>query len=124
VNQVITKSSVWDVFPANSQDQASVQAFDTVPPTVTWELPVTNGESMIVGNEIVRLEVLATDNVAVSYVRFYRWDEPNSLFVDMGYDYSLATCQFDPDLMCFQWDLDPTQQPKWNEIRARPLMNR
>jgi len=120
VNQAITKSSVWDVFPANSLDQVSVQAIDSVAPTVTWELPVTNGERLTVGNELIHLEVLATDNVAVSYVRFYRWDEPNSIFVDIGSDYSLGTCQFNPALMCYQWDLNSTQlNPKWNEVRAR-----
>jgi len=97
-----------------------VQAFDTVPPVATWKLPVKNGENATVGNEIIRLEVLATDNVAVSYVRFYRWDEPNKIFVDIGSDYSLGTCQFNPALMCYQWDLDTTQlNPKWNEVRAR-----
>ena len=120
VNQVSVASSVWDIFPASNQDQVSVQAFDTVPPTATWELPVTNGGSVAVGNETVLLEVLAEDNVGVSYVRFYRWDAINLTFVDIGYDYSAATCQFNPSLMCFQWSLDTTVlNPEWNEIRAR-----
>jgi uncharacterized repeat protein (TIGR01451 family) len=120
VNQALTKSSIWDILPANSQDQVSIQAIDEVPPTVTWELPVQNGQSAVVGNEIIRFEVLATDNVAVAYVRFYRWDEPNSIFVDIGYDYTVATCQFNPALQCYQWDLNTSQlNPKWNEIRAR-----
>ena len=120
VNQAITKSNIWDIVPANSQDQVSVQAIDNVAPTVTWKLPVANGGHYTVGNEVVRLEVLATDNVAVAYVRFYRWDEPNGIFVDIGYDYLAATCQFNPALMCYQWDLTTTiLNPKWNEIRAR-----
>ena len=120
VNQAVTKSTVWDILPANNQDQVSVQAIDNVAPTATWELPVANGGHYTVGNEVVRLEVLATDNVAVSYVRFYRWNEPNNIFVDIGYDYTAATCQFNPALMCYQWDLNTTTlNPKWNEIRAR-----
>jgi hypothetical protein len=120
VNQVRVASSVWDVFLASNQDQVSVQAYDTVPPTATWELPVANGGNVTVGNEIILLEVLAEDNVGVSYVRFYRWDAPNLVFVDIGYDYSAETCQFNPSLLCYQWDLDTTTlNPNWNEVRAR-----
>ena len=119
VNQVNTTSNTWDILPANSQDQVNVQAIDEVDPIATWELPVTNGGSVIVGNEMIRLEVVATDNVAVFYVRFYRWDALNNIFVDIGYDYTAATCQFNPALMCYQWNLDTTiLNPKWNEIRA------
>ena len=74
VNQAITKSSVWDVFPANSQDQVSVQAIDDVHPTAIWRLPVGAEGILQVYNRNVLLEVEAADNVAVAYVRFYRWD--------------------------------------------------
>jgi hypothetical protein len=41
-------------------------------------------------------------------------------FVDIGSDFTAATCQFDPALMCYQWDLDTRiLNPYWNEIRAR-----
>jgi uncharacterized repeat protein (TIGR01451 family) len=121
INTAIARSSTWDIYPANNQDQTSVQAIDAVAPTVTWELPVHFGERYDVSdNQIVRLEVFATDNVAVSYVRFYRWDTPNNDFVDIGFDYTAETCQFDPALQCYQWDLDTSVlNLQWNEIRAR-----
>jgi uncharacterized repeat protein (TIGR01451 family) len=120
INTAVARSSIWDVYPVNSQDQASVQAIDNVAPTATWKLPVQLGGRYNVGNQIVRLEVLATDNVGVSYVKFYRWDVTINDFVDIGSDFTAATCQFNPAFTCYQWDLDTRiLNPAWNEIRAR-----
>ena len=120
VNQVITKSSVWDVFPANSEDQVSVQAIDDVHPTAIWRLPVGAEGILQVFNLNVLLEVEAADNVAVAYVRFYRWDPVLFQFVEIGNDYAAGTCQYDPSHECYQWDLDTrVLRPKWNEIRVR-----
>ncbi len=123
INTAVVGSSTWDVVPANNPDQASVQAFDNVAPTATWELPVHFGQYFHASFQTTRLEVLATDNVAVAYVKFYRWDallQPKPDFVDIGIDYTAETCQFDPALKCFQWDLyTGVLNPKWNEIRTR-----
>jgi large repetitive protein len=120
VNTAVARSSIWDVVPANSQDQASVKAVDNVAPTATWELPVHFGQKYQASFQTTRLEVLATDNVAVSYVRFYRWDAEKLIIVEIGNDYTAETCQFNPALKCYQWDLyTGVLNPKWNEIRAR-----
>jgi len=64
--------------------------------------------------------VLSTDNVAVSYVKFYRWNEPAGSFVDIGIDYTASTCQSEAAELCYQWDFDTkVLNPGWNEIRAR-----
>jgi hypothetical protein len=64
--------------------------------------------------------VEAADNVAVAYVRFYRWDPVLLQTVEIGNDYTAGACQYDPSHECYQWDLDThVLRPKWNEIRVR-----
>ena len=49
---------------------------DTTAPQVVWVEPVGDTESYNVSGETVTLKVNATDNVAVDYVIFSRWDHP------------------------------------------------
>lgn len=120
VNYAAVGSSMMDGNLSNSQTQSSVIAVDAIAPTAAWKLPVTLGQSYVVVGQVVHLEVLATDNVAVSYVKFYRWNEPAGSFVDIGIDYSAATCQSEAAELCFQWGFDTrVLNPGWNEIRAR-----
>ena len=120
VNYAAVGSSIMDGNLSNSQTQSSVIAVDAIAPTATWKLPVTLGQSYVVVGQVVHLEVLSTDNVAVSYVKFYRWNEPAGSFVDIGIDYTAATCQSEAAELCYQWDFDTkVLNPGWNEIRAR-----
>ena len=120
LNSIAARSATWDVVTANSQDQVSVQAVDSVVPTAVWKLPVTEGQVYIVVNQNVLLEVEAADNVAVAYVRFYRWDPVLGQIVEIGNDSTIGTCQYNPSKLCYQWNLDTrVLRPKWNEIRAQ-----
>jgi uncharacterized repeat protein (TIGR01451 family) len=120
INSVATSSSIWDVAPANSQDQVSVNAVDDVNPTAIWRLPVGAEGILQVVNQIVLLEAEAADNVAVSYVRFYRWDPVLLKTVEIGNDYTAGTCQYNPSHICYQWNLDTrVLRPKWNEIKVQ-----
>lgn len=69
-------------------DSGYLAAIDTEPPVVNWIAPVGNEQIFDVTNQLVTLEVTATDNVGVSYVHFRRWDYINLEFIDIGDDYS------------------------------------
>ena len=120
LNSIAARSATWDVVTANSQDQVSVQAVDSVVPTAVWKLPVTEGQVYIVVSQNVLLEMEAADNVGVDYVEFLRWDPILVIWVDIGRDYTAETCQSNPSKLCYQWNLETwVLRPKWNEIRAR-----
>lgn len=59
---------------------------DTEKPVVNWTLPVGNEQAWHVVNENVELSVSATDNVGVTRVHFYRWDNDNQITI--GNDYT------------------------------------
>ena len=61
---------------------------DTQPPNVRWMAPVTQGEVYTLHQDQVALEAEASDNVGVSYVRFFRWDAPSLRNVEIGNDYT------------------------------------
>ena len=90
-------------------DYITVNPVDTEKPVVNWIAPVGDGEVYPVGDEVIQLEVNATDNVAVARVRFYRWDAVNEQWVEIGNDYSAP----------YQMNLDcSTLNEGWNEIDA------
>jgi uncharacterized repeat protein (TIGR01451 family) len=120
VNSVTARSATLDAVTANSVDQVSVQAIDSVAPTATWRLPVTAGGVFNVVTSNILLEVEAADNVAVSYVRFFRWDPVLNEIAEIGNDSTTATCQYNSSKRCYQWNLETwVLRPKWNEIRAQ-----
>jgi PKD repeat protein len=82
---------------------------DTEPPIVNWIAPVGNEQVYHVGNEVIQLEVSATDNVAVDRVRFYRWDAVNGRDVEIANDY---TAPYRVSLDC------GTLNYEWNQINA------
>jgi hypothetical protein len=69
---------------------------DNTPPTVEWMAPTTYKGTHDVGGEIVRLEVEATDDVAVDYVQFYWWDKVLLEWRVIGIDHTFP----------YQWDFN------------------
>jgi VCBS repeat-containing protein len=83
---------------------------DTQAPQVAWISPVADEGIGEVGDQIVRLEVTASDNVAVASVRFYRWDDPKKINIEIGMVYSPP----------YRWDLDTrTLNMGWNQINVK-----
>ena len=83
---------------------------DTEPPEVTWLYPVLDGEVYTCRDEVIQLEAIATDNVAVERVHFYRWDHPDQQNYDIDTDYS------SPD----QASLDCSiLNIGWNQVNAK-----
>jgi uncharacterized repeat protein (TIGR01451 family) len=110
-NSIQVSSDALDPF---TSDNASVVTTylppDTADPTVTWVLPVTVGKTYPVGGGIVRLEVTATDNVAVDYVQFWWWDKVAKVWNVIGRDYTQP----------YQWDFNTfILHPGPNEIAVR-----
>jgi VCBS repeat-containing protein len=88
----------------------SVLAVDTQPPQVTWTSPVADQGIQKVGDEVVRLEVTASDNSGVASVRFYRWDAVNEVNVEIGIVYAPP----------YRWDLDTRiLNLGWNQINVK-----
>lgn len=83
---------------------------DTEPPIVDWVSPVSRQLRYDVVDEVIHLEVTASDNLAIDRVLFYRWDATNELFVD------IATITAEP----YQTELNAaTLNPGWNQVFAK-----
>jgi VCBS repeat-containing protein len=83
---------------------------DAQAPQVTWISPVSDEGIQDVGDQIVRLEVSASDNVGVASVRFYRWDDLKQINIEIGIVYQPP----------YRWDLDTrTLNMGWNQINAK-----
>ena len=108
-------SNTTDPLHTNNQSEwtTRILAPDNGIPTVSWLQPVLNGQRLNVGCQIVRLQVSATDNLAVQHVRFFRWDPyygPIGGYVDIGTDTTVP----------YQWDLNTcTLAANWNQIFAQ-----
>ena len=93
-----------------AQATINVLAVDTQPPQVTWTAPVADEGIHEVGDEIVRLEVSASDNSGIASVRFYRWDAAQEVNVEIG------IVSAPP----YRWDLDTrVLNLGWNQINAK-----
>jgi VCBS repeat-containing protein len=93
-----------------AQATINVLAVDTQPPQVTWTAPVADEGIHEVGDEIVRLEVSASDNSGIASVRFYRWDAVEEINVEIGIVYAPP----------YRWDLDTgVLNLGWNQINAK-----
>ena len=85
---------------------------DTTAPQVVWVEPVGDTESYNVSGETVTLKVNATDNVAVDYVIFSRWDHPTQQAIEISTDFQAPyTAQVDTS----EFTND------WNEVRAQAI---
>ena len=99
---------------ANVTIQVNVSPSDTEQPSVTWTSPVSDQDVKTVNNQIVVLEVQASDNQAVDRVLFYRWDAIHETYMD------LATVTAAP----YRLELDTsTLNLGWNQISARAYDN-
>ena len=83
---------------------------DRAAPTVSWSAPVHDGERFDVASGAVTLVASAQDNVGVSQVRFFRWDHPLQMWIDLGTD-SAAPWQVTIDVA--------TLNPEWNEVHTQ-----
>lgn len=83
---------------------------DTEPPIINWLSPVGDEEVYEVSNEIVKLEVDATDNVGVYGVSYYRWDAVLEEIKNIDF---VITSPFTTYLDCGDLNLG------WNQIMAR-----
>lgn len=107
-------STAVELVPSNNQSEwdTNVLAPDLINPTVNWLQPVPNGQRFNVGCQVVRLQVSATDNLAVQHVRFFRWDPfiGGGSYIDIGYATSTP----------YQWDLNTCALAfNWNQIFAQ-----
>lgn len=80
---------------------------DTEPPIVEWISPVGDGSAYEVVNDLISLEVYASDNVGIDFVYYYRWDAVNEVLVEIGY---VFTDPYSILLDCSTLNLG------WNEI--------
>lgn len=87
----------------------SIQIRDSTNPVVNWIAPVNNEGVMNSGIGLITLQVSATDDVAVDYVRFVWWNANINQFVDLGNIY------LDP----YQLSINTqTLNDGWNQIFA------
>ena len=112
-NRASLSSSTSDPGPSNNQSEwiTNILAPDNQRPTVSWLQPVLNGQRLNVMCQVVRLQVSATDNVAIHHVRFFRWDSTigSGAYVEIGTDTTAP----------YQWDLNTcTLGANWNQIFA------
>jgi hypothetical protein len=106
VNQGIVASYTIDPNPGNNAAQVSTR-LDNEPPSISWTAPVFNDGHYWIGSGVIRLMVNASDNLGITRVRFYRWDEPNLQFVEIGSRSSPP----------YEWYLNvDALNPGWNEV--------
>jgi uncharacterized repeat protein (TIGR01451 family) len=111
VNQVEVTSDTSDPTPSNNTSiETTTWPADKTPPTVSWIAPVGNSQRYDARGEMVWLIATASDNIAVDYVRFWRWDAVDLEEREIGNVYSA------PYQVYFNTSL---LNPRWNEVRAQ-----
>jgi uncharacterized repeat protein (TIGR01451 family) len=84
-NHVSVSSDADDLYPDdNESEETTYLPPDNTPPSVTWTAPTTDDETYYVRGEVVTLAAAASDDVAIDYVRFYRWDWVDGVYRDIG----------------------------------------
>jgi hypothetical protein len=99
----------------SGKEEVGIIVYDAVTPQVYWMAPVQEpGDIYVATYETIELEVEVVDDLAISLVRFKRWNEDSddpsrSYFVELG------TFDSPP----FRLRLDTRElNPGWNEINA------
>jgi hypothetical protein len=84
-NHVSVSSDADDLYPDdNESEETTYLPPDNTPPSVTWTSPTTDGLRYNVSGEPVTLAANASDDIAIDYVRFYRWDKGDGVYKDIG----------------------------------------
>lgn len=113
-DKFVYRASDGDLESNQAEVLINVSPSDTQQPSVTWTSPVSDQDVHTVTNQIVVLEVQASDNQAVDRVLFYRWDAIHETYMD------LATVTAPP----YRLELDTgTLNLGWNQISARAYDN-
>jgi VCBS repeat-containing protein len=82
-----------------------IEVIDIEPPTVRWLSPVSEGEILEVGYEMVRLEVEAFDNGGIDKVHFFRWDANVEEFIDIAeVTEPPYAVEFHASLLNYEWN--------------------
>jgi uncharacterized repeat protein (TIGR01451 family) len=107
-NQISITSDTFDPVSGNNTSVVTTTLPpDNIPPTVNWIAPTTYKGRYYVGGEIIRLEVNATDDVAVDYVKFYWWDYKAIKWRVIGVDHTAP----------YQWQFNTfVLNPKDNQV--------
>lgn len=94
----------------SNQAEVLINVIDGQQPLVTWTSPVSDEDVLNVTDQIVVLEVHASDNQSVDRVQFYRWDADQETYID------LAILTAPP----YRFELDTSAvNLGWNQINAR-----
>ncbi|MFZ6031095.1 MAG: DUF7507 domain-containing protein [Chloroflexota bacterium] len=108
-NQATVSSYTNDSNTQNNASTENTAVLDETPPTVSWVLPVSNGQLYNVFNEMVLLRVNTSDNVGVARVVFLRHDPELEDNVVIGEDTAAP----------YELTLDATTLNfEWNQISA------
>lgn len=68
-----------------TEDTSVTASFDdTTNPDVTWIAPVSDEQVYNVTNQVIQLEVSATDNISIDRVVFLRWDYVDLQYIQIG----------------------------------------
>jgi uncharacterized repeat protein (TIGR01451 family) len=107
-NSVYVSNDIFDPVAANDTSVTTTYLPpDNTPPTVAWTEPTTKGGETSVGAEVVRLAAASSDNVAIDYVLFKRWD--GAKWVEIARDHSAP----------YQWDFATfVLNPGYNQINV------
>jgi uncharacterized repeat protein (TIGR01451 family) len=110
-NHIEVSSDAEDLFPGdNVSEETTYLPPDTTPPSVVWVAPTTFSTRYDVIGEYVMLIAEASDDIAIDYVRFFRWDAINLEFKEIGIAENAP----------YQWNFNTSVlNPAWNEIRVQ-----
>jgi uncharacterized repeat protein (TIGR01451 family) len=109
-NFIVVTSDTFDPVSGNNTSVVTTTLPpDNTPPTVSWIAPTTKGGETPVGGGSILLEAEATDDVAIDYVLFVRWDAVTSTWKEIGRDHN------EP----YQWNLNTfILNPGYNQINV------
>jgi uncharacterized repeat protein (TIGR01451 family) len=98
-NSIVAGSAGYELDLSNNSYQVSTLV-DSIPPNVTWENPVHDGQNYSTTGGLVGLAASATDNDQIAWVEFWYWDHIHQAKVSIGIDNSSPyQWQFNSDVL-------------------------